>query len=190
MNMDRVIVQDKTATVQTTHGVVTLDAKDAHLLECGGLEIKVDGYAYLRNYTTRKRIGQLARLVMQPLAGFEVDHINHNPLDNRRSNLRIATRSENMRNNRGHATRTGSRFKGVTYHDATRYGMPGQVKRWRAYTRIAGKRIWLGYYATEQEAADAYDAYAVKTFGAFAMTNRAMRVAVMGPVPGGGGGVK
>lgn len=76
----------------------------------------------------------------------EADHINRDRLDNRRSNLRIATKKQNGQNqgcNR-RANRT-SKYRGVSYYK--------QTNRWQAYCRLDGKLNYLGYYMTEEEAA-------------------------------------
>lgn len=85
--------------------------------------------------------------------GWEVDHLNHNPLDNRRANLRVVTPTANKRRQ---PSREGSssRFVGVTW-DKTR-------NRWRAQIQLEGVVTNLGRYATEEEAAAARDAYVLK----------------------------
>jgi hypothetical protein len=90
------------------------------------------------------------------------DHINHNTLDNRRNNLRVATKSENNRNSRK-SLRNTSGFKGVSWHT--------RDKTWQANIRINRKLLHLGYFSTPQLAADAYDDAARKMFGEFAKTN-------------------
>lgn len=94
------------------------------------------------------------------------DHINHDTLDNRRSNLRIATPSQNAYNSRASSNGKSSRFKGVTW--VRRRG------RWQAYICISGKHRHLGYFWNEVDAARAYDAAAQEFFGEFALTNEDM----------------
>lgn len=91
----------------------------------------------------------------------EVDHINRVKSDNRISNLRAATRSQN---NRNCATRRGNKsgIKGVKYY-------PERAKPWRVTIRIDNKiDLPLGYYATKVEAAAAYLEAAKKYHGEFA----------------------
>lgn len=105
------------------------------------------------------------RAVMRYPKGMDVDHINGNPLDNRKVNLRVCTRSENAMNKK---TRADSRsgYKGV-------HMSPGG-KRIQAYIRPPGMkkgRVSLGYYKTLEEAARVYDAKARELFGEFARLN-------------------
>jgi len=98
---------------------------------------------------------------MSPDPGFDVDHIDGNKLNNRRSNLRVATRSQNSAN-RGPTGGT-SKFKGVRYcKDKGRY---------RAEIQADGRYIHLGYFDVEVDAARAYDQAAVTHYGEFAYTN-------------------
>ena len=103
------------------------------------------------------------RSIIKLIAGDrkQVDHINRNGLDNRRSNLRICSNSENSRNAR---TRKGtSKFKGVYWNQV--------AKRWVARIVVDYKILCLGSYVKEIEAAYAYDAAAVEHFGEFANLN-------------------
>lgn len=97
-----------------------------------------------------------------------VDHANRNPLDNRRCNIRLATRTENARNCGPHKRRNGSsQYKGVSLFRPT--------GKWRAEIRVdtpKGKRsLHLGYFASEVEAAKAYDDAARQHHGEFAYLN-------------------
>ncbi|MGB7582292.1 MAG: HNH endonuclease [Sedimentisphaerales bacterium] len=111
------------------------------------------------------KIVRLHREIMDAPDGLFVDHFNHNGLDNRRSNLRLATREQNNRNCR---KRKGcsSKFKGVCLPKNSR-----GTKPWRGYIKTNGRRISLGYFATEIEAAKAYDAAARMYHKEFARLN-------------------
>ncbi len=158
--------------VRKSKGDILLDGCDAHLATNIHIKPTTRNKQYLRAFreTTingvRKRVN-LARLIMAPSDDMVVDHINHNPLDNRRCNLRICTRAENSRNNSGHKHRIHA-FKGVVLHKPH----VGISNAWRAYTRVSGKRIWFGYFETEVNAAMAYNRNAMKMFGEFACYNR------------------
>ena len=91
-----------------------------------------------------------------------VDHINSNGLDNRRSNIRIATRQQNGRNQRPHGDAV-SGFKGIYYHKNRR--------KWVAKIQVDGKQLHLGVFLDEADAAQAYDEAAIKYFGRFARLN-------------------
>lgn len=89
-----------------------------------------------------------------------VDHANGDGLDNRRANLRAATRSQNMGNRRTQANLSG--YKGVT---------PFRGGKWHARIQVDGKERSLGYYTTPEEAALAYDAAARIAWGEYARPN-------------------
>lgn len=113
------------------------------------------------------------RVIMNAPYGMVVDHINHNTLDNRRSNLRVCTGFQNARNNLGRKIKKKCIFKGVAWANKRKYKPnSNHVKDWRAYTRINGKRVWFGYYESEQKAAMAYNANVYKLFGEYACYNR------------------
>ena len=169
--------------IKKSKGTILIDDEDAYILEGSAISFKsgdVGCYVRLRWYNkrTRPRERNIARVIMGLPVGKDadhslfVDHINHNVLDNRKCNLRVCTRSENCRNNKGQSTRTRSKYKGVCYHDCKKYNPDATgLKPWRAYTRIAGKRIWFGYYKTEEDAARAYNENAKRLFGEFAYLN-------------------
>lgn len=102
------------------------------------------------------------RLIMDAPKGMDVDHINHNGLDNRRSNLRVCTRSQNNQNSYAQ-NNCSSKFKGVSWYR--------RDKIWRSYIVIKRMQLHLGYYESEYEAAKAYNKAARKYFGEFAYTN-------------------
>jgi hypothetical protein len=99
----------------------------------------------------------------QIMGGSDVDHVNRNPLDNRRANLRYATRSQQMMNRNKQAMPATSAYKGVSW-DATR-------NKWRATVQIYGKHAFIGRFDDEHQAAFAYDVAATLLFGQFAVTN-------------------
>lgn len=97
------------------------------------------------------------------LTGWQlVDHANGNGLDNRRSNLREATVSQNSANSR-RSTRNRSGFKGVSWDKAR--------SKWRATIQFDGHYRNIGRYPSAEDAARAYDAAAREHFGEFARLN-------------------
>lgn len=108
----------------------------------------------------------LHRFIMNPPDSYEVDHINRNPLDNRRENLRICTHRQNMCN-RTRDPRAKYAYKGIE-PNRNRSGKPA---RWHAYIVVHRKKIGLGSFDTPEEAARAYDQAACEHFGEFATLN-------------------
>ena len=104
------------------------------------------------------------RVILQARRGQDVDHVNHNGLDNRRENVRVCTRSQNNQNQTRRSGGT-SRFKGVWLRSGSRQNP------WRAEIKADGKRHYLGKFATEEAAALAYNEAAEELFGEFAFPN-------------------
>jgi hypothetical protein len=102
------------------------------------------------------------REIMQAPPGKVVDHINGNRLDNRKCNLRLCTRRQNLRNA---AKRPGcqSQFKGVSFDR--------RHNRWFATIWFEGRSISLGSFLDEVEGARAYDRAALELFGEYAWLN-------------------
>lgn len=107
------------------------------------------------------------RLIAQTPPGMETDHINGDGLDNRRSNLRVATPSQNSANmgkpRRPDGSPHTSRFKGVSW-DKSR-------SKWQSKICVQGKCRNLGRYDSEVLAARAYDRAALAAWGDFAAVN-------------------
>jgi hypothetical protein len=104
---------------------------------------------------------QMHRKVINPPDDKCVDHINHNGLDNRKANLRLVSREQNVWNTRKHRGKLSSKYKGVS----KRYG------KWRAYIGHKGKMQHIGYFDDELAAARAYDGKAKELFGEYACLN-------------------
>jgi len=107
----------------------------------------------------------LSRFIMGANKSEIVDHKNMNTLDDRRSNLRICSRSQNQCNRAKPNSKSSSKYKGV-YHDK-REGR-GQ---YTAYINLHGKRKHLGCFAKETDAAVAYNEAAQEIHGEFARPN-------------------
>lgn len=94
--------------------------------------------------------------------GVDVDHINKDCLDNRRCNLRLATRSQNLANGTPSTQRKVSRFRGVLRKGS---------RRWYAEVSVRGTRTRSGPFSTDEQAAIARDAMAREAYGEFATLN-------------------
>ena len=103
------------------------------------------------------------RVIIGAGEGEIVDHINHNGLDNRIANLRVATMRQNMWNMRKRRCNCSSKYKGVHRLKSK--------KKWRARITFNGRSILIGDFDTEKEAGMAYDARARELFGDYASLN-------------------
>lgn len=104
----------------------------------------------------------LHRFILEAPSNLQVDHINGNTMDNRKENLRLCTIQENLRNKKA-----SGQYKGAIYAGKGR----DLAKPWSARISHEGKNLYLGYYATAEEAAKAYDKAAKELYGEFAQLN-------------------
>ena len=124
------------------------------------------GYKEIKYARTNIKIGRqrttlsLHRFILQTHEDQEVDHINGDGLDNRKSNLRLCTHGQNQQNCRSFKN-VKSKYKGV---------FPIGDK-WTAHIYFNKKLRHLGYYCSENEAAKIYNLFAIKYFGQFARLN-------------------
>lgn len=122
-------------------------------------------WRYQKGYAVRdirKKQLYMHRVILNTPLGFDTDHINLNRLDNRKSNLRIATRFENNCNRKLRSD-NDSGFKGVCW--------AVNRAKWRAYIFHKGKHFHLGYFENVKDAANAYNEAAKSRFGEFARLN-------------------
>lgn len=106
---------------------------------------------------------RMHRLLLQPKKTQQVDHINHNGLDNRRENIRFSTHIQNMRN-RERTNKRKQRYKGVCYHK--------RLKKYQASICYNKRRYYLGSFKLARDAAKAYNEAALKYFKEFAVLNK------------------
>ena len=111
-----------------------------------------------RFYTTLR----MHRLIMEAERGEEIDHINMNTLDNRRANLRKATKAQNMAN-RNRTARSTSGWKGVHFHKG--------AGNWMAEIKAEGTRFYLGLFDRCELAGLAYDCASRVVHGEFCRPN-------------------
>lgn len=120
-----------------------------------------DYSTYAFSQTKRSTI-YLHRLITAAKTGDYVDHIDHDGLNNLRSNLRVCTQSQNMQNRNSHGGNTTG-FMGVYFHKKT--------NKYQAQLQKNGRKISAGLYPTPEEAARARDQAALKHFGVYAYLN-------------------
>ena len=124
-----------------------VDAEDIHKiifykwhLSCGCAITKINNKNVL-----------LHRLILDCPKELDVDHINHNRLDNKRNNIRICTTTQNSQN---------KKCLGISFHI--------RIKKWQTYIIVNGKYRHLGYFKTKQEALRVRHKAEKKYFGEFA----------------------
>lgn len=159
--LQKFVVEGAAAVLTIGTKRIIIDAEDVSRLTPYTLNVAVrtSGYAVvqLKNRGNWKTAARLARFLVGAAPGETVDHINGNTLDNRKQNLRILVEPGlNARNSAKYKRPTSSRFKGVS---AVCNG------KWAARIAYQGKRIVLGAFRNEVEAAHAYDEAAREFYG-------------------------
>jgi hypothetical protein len=150
--------------------IVFIDSDDLLLVSQYKWHVNSKGYVFHQIRSCGKNLGVIFmhRLIMGLTDGSVLcDHKNRNPLDNRRENLRIATRTENQRNRRGHPG-CSSKYKGV--YIQRKKGRPN-YRDIRFKIKINNDVYTKGGFKTEEQAAIAYNEMALKHFGEFAFLN-------------------
>ena len=145
-------VDGKIAYVPLTRGYVSIiDSEDVPLIDgynwCAQIgRNTVYAVRCVRNGVVVKKV-IMHKEIMEPVEGFEVDHIDKNGLNNRRENLRKATAAQNQHNQRK-ARHNTSGFKGVSFC--------ADRQLWQSQIQTDGKRKFLGRFSSAEMAFDAY----------------------------------
>lgn len=115
------------------------------------------------NVITGKKMLHMHQVILEVPKGMVVDHINNDTMDNRSANLRAATTAQNSYNRKKLSRQCSSKYKGVWWHKSS--------LKWQARIIFEKKRIHLGTFKNEIDAAKAYDEAAKKYHGEFACLN-------------------
>lgn len=163
-----IVNADGTITLELSRGYTTIiDAIDADIVgykwSAGISSGKL--YAYRNVYVAEKRTAlKLHRLIMERMLGFNlgrwdlVDHVDLNSLNNVRSNLRLATNSQNLCN-RKMTSLNKSGYKGVQFYP--------NYNKWLARVGFQGRKVFVGYFDTPEAAYAAYCLKAKELHGEF-----------------------
>jgi hypothetical protein len=137
----------KLTIVSKTHGThdVLLDDADYKKIqsELGTWYISLKRENFYVQKHTQSGVIEIQRHLMNPPKGLYVDHINRNPLDNRRKNLRICTNAANLRNGRTRSTNK-SGHSGVCWDK--------ERNKWATEIKVNYKKIFLGRYSNIKDA--------------------------------------
>lgn len=146
-NIRKIRVEGNIAFVQLTRGMeAVIDAEDIDIVNIRNWRIENFNNMYAVAKIDKKRV-YMHRLILSAMSGFVVDHIDGDTLNNRRSNLRIASTTENARNCKVQRNNT-SGVKGVCWNKAR--------GAWAARIKVSGKNIHLGYFSDLNDAAASY----------------------------------
>lgn len=165
-----------TKEIPLTRGYVTIVDDDLYewLTQWKWFACGADGHVYARTRqkgTEGSKNVSMHRLVINAPDEYDVHHVNGNTLCNTRANLTVVTRKEHMAldlrcyggSRHKQNAPASSRYKGVDWYK--------RLKLWRARIRANGKSLHLGFFATEEEGAYAYNIAALEVFGEFAYLN-------------------
>jgi predicted P-loop ATPase len=119
-----------------------------------------DGYAVRNEWHNRKcSTISMHRVIVDTPKGMLTDHINHDILDNRRSNLRVCSSSQNHINLKMTFNKT-SGIRGVSWDKKS--------NKWHSQIELDGKKYHLGFYKDIESARDAYSRKSIELHGEFA----------------------
>ena len=140
------------------------DLEDYDLIKDYCWSVNSQGYIIAPNLNDSRKIIKMHRLILGCPDNYDIDHIHGKETrhDNRKRNLRIATRSQNNMN-KGLQSNNTSNTTGVSWHKG--------IGRWQAYITIDRKRIYLGAFANFDEAVNVRKQAEEKYFGEFSYDN-------------------
>ncbi len=155
-------IEGNLAYVPLTKGYeAVIDADDVDLVGKYNWCAILDGrsvYAFRRGPSPERLTIRMHRFLMGDPDGLDIDHQDGDGLNNRRGNLRYATKSQNSQNQRLSKSST-SGLKGVCWHKAR--------CKWRAAIRVNSKRTYLGHHDTIEAAYAAYVEASARLHGEF-----------------------
>lgn len=131
-----------------------VDDEDFVALSAFQWRLMVSDTTFYAQRTSGKRVLLMHREILRPSQGEQIDHIDHNGLNNQRSNLRKASSMQNSANRRSLKP-----YKGVSWDKS--------VKAWRVRIRFEKKNIFLGLFECPEKAHQAYLEASQKYFGDF-----------------------
>jgi hypothetical protein len=150
----------------TNGGAVIVDDRDASMARW---KWRLHNTGYAIRWRTKALPADAPLLMHRAILGLSdealtIDHINRNRLDNRRTNLRVVTKSQNAQNVPGKSG-TSSRYRGVAWNS--------EKTVWEAKTSIGGRKSFLGYHAAEVDAARAAESFR-RTHMPFSVADRSL----------------
>lgn len=159
--MSEIEIDGSVVRIHMTRGMVAvIDIGDLPLVEgMGWCPIRGRSKWYAKH--GKSPLILMHRHIMQAKPGELIGHIDRDGLNNRRSNLRVATHSQNCRNKQSDVGVSG--LRGVHWH--------GDKGKWAAVTTVHGKRIYGGYFNNPVDAARAYNRLVSAIDGEFAVLN-------------------
>lgn len=157
------------STGKNNHLFFQIDTSDLVIIERFTWRIYTSKNGYSRVESGIFRQGKkvsiiLSRLLLSSPKGKKVDHVNCDPMNNKRYNLRVASDAQNAQNAPKHKSITTSKYKGVCFHR--------KKKLWFTYINADKKRYNIGYFRNETDAAIAYNNKAKELFSDFAFLNK------------------
>lgn len=168
-------------TIHTSDGDVLIDDEDYHIIKDRKIKILITNKKKRTPYkcvafwdariSTRKYI-VLARHLLNAPDGMEVDHINRNSLDNRRENLRLVTRTQNVVNRTARLDANEWGYRGIVRYKASKkHPSAPDNYYWRASVGSGSSKIHAGSSKNPHVSALKYNKVAKETYGEFVLLN-------------------